>query len=225
MTTLFITGIDTDIGKSVACGALAHSLLRSGHRLFTQKWVETGTDRASQDLLTHRNIAQQNFNTSNIELHSPYCFKYPASPHLSAAMEESIIDCGYLIKQTRQLETECDHLIIEGAGGLCVPLNQNNLMVDLVAQLKLPILLVTSARLGSINHTILSLEICEQRGIEVRAIIYNHFPNQENAIFSNTRDYLQNYLASKIPRALWLELAINSSEINLTEQEIEQLLD
>lgn len=224
MTTLFLTGIDTDIGKSIACGALANTLLDSGHKIFTQKWVETGTKSGSQDLVTHQAIAQNNFNTKGNDLHSPYCFKYPASPHLSAKLENSEIDSAFLIKQTQELETQCDHLIIEGAGGLYVPLNQDTLMIDLVAKLNLSILLVTSARLGSINHTLLSLEVCRHRNINVRAVIYNHFPSQDAIIFSETRNYLQQYIKSNNIDALWIELAVDSAQLHLTDKQINDLL-
>ena len=230
MTTLFLTGIDTDIGKSIACGALANTLLRSSNlfrskdKIFTQKWVETGTNTDSQDLQTHQNIAQMVFNTGSTEHHSPYRFKYPASPHLSAKIEHTEINCDFLAQQTQQLEAQCDHLIIEGAGGLCVPINSNTLIVDLVEELKLPVILVTSARLGSINHTILSLEACKQRDIEVRAVIYNHYPEQNEIIFTDTRDYLQQYLSAKHKDTLWLELATNNNKIEISEKQINFLL-
>jgi len=116
MTTLFISGIDTDVGKS------------------------------KKD-------------------HSPYTFLLPASPHLSGAI--------------KSLESQCDHLLVEGAGGLCVPFNKQDMLVDLVVAQNLPVVLVTSAKLGSINHTILSLELCRQRNIDVRALVYNHFPKHQ----------------------------------------------
>lgn len=225
MTTLFITGIDTDIGKSIACGALTSTLLTQGHHVFTQKWIETGCDNVSEDLLTHQKIAKKVFNTSQKDLHSPYRFSYPASPHLAAELEKISIDCDYLVKQTKQLEAECDHLIIEGAGGLCVPLNQSMLTVDLITQEKIPVVLVTSGRLGSINHTVLSLELCRQREIEVRALVYNHFPVQEDPIFSDTRKYLKNYLIMHNMEALWLEMPANAEHLDLSTEQINQLLD
>lgn len=224
MTTLFVTGIDTDIGKSIACGALAKSLLHAGHNLFTQKWVETGTNTGSQDLITHQEIAQQQFNSCANELHSPYLFEYPASPHLSARLENREISCDYLIQQTQELEGQCEHLIIEGAGGLCVPLNSQTLLVDLIAELKLPILLVTSGKLGSINHTLLTLEMCQKKGIEVRAIIYNQFPKQDAIITSETRDYLRAYLDKNNEDTLWLELSANNHHIDFSESQITHLL-
>jgi len=165
MTTLFITGIDTNIGKSIACGALAKCLLEQNYNVFTQKWIETGCDTISEDLQVHQAVAKKKFNNSNIEKHSPYRFSFPASPHLSAQLEGKKIDDRYLISQTKKLSNECDHLLIEGAGGLCVPISNEVLLIDLIEELKTPIVLVTSGRLGSINHTILSLELCWQRNI------------------------------------------------------------
>ncbi len=224
MTTIFITGIDTDVGKSVACGALANSLLQSGHHVFTQKWVETGCDMVSQDLETHAEIAQTQFNTSAQDLHSPYRFEYPASPHLSAELANSEIDTDYLVAQTKELETQCQHLLIEGAGGLCVPLNKSTLLIDLIKQLSLSIILVTSSKLGSINHTILSLKTCQQYNIDVKALIYNHFPRKDDIIFNDSRETLQAYLRTNNQSTLWLELEQNSKQIALSNRQIEQLL-
>ncbi|MBX2849750.1 MAG: dethiobiotin synthase [Acidiferrobacterales bacterium] len=224
MTTLFITGIDTEIGKSVACGALANTLLQKGYNLFTQKWVETGCENESLDLKTHQDLANKNFNLGAKEAHAPYLFEYPASPHLSAELAGSKIEINYLIEQTRRLESGCDHLIIEGAGGLCVPLTNNTLTIDLIARLSIPVVLVTSARLGSINHTILSLKICQEKSIEIRALIYNHFPKQDQRIVANTRDTLQKYLFDNNCCDLWLELPENGKAISLSETQITQLL-
>ena len=224
MTTLFISGIDTDIGKTVACGALAKTILDQGYKLFTQKWVETGAKDVSLDLLTHESIVSRRFNTHDLNHHSPYRFTFPASPHLSAKLENKEIDIDYIFEQTKRLSKNCEHLLIEGAGGLCVPLNAENVIIDLVAQLELPLLLVTSGRLGSINHTILSLELCWQRNINVRAIIYNQYPMQDEIITNNTRQYLQNYLRKQNKDTLWLELLNDSPSISLDSTQLQKLL-
>ncbi|MCL4130596.1 UNVERIFIED_CONTAM: hypothetical protein GTU68_020298 [Idotea baltica] len=224
MTTLFITGIDTDIGKSVACGALANTLLNLGVDVCTQKWVETGCEQVSQDLITHQAPIQRNLNPHDESLHSPYRFKFAASPHLAAKLENREIDTNYLQEQTQKLRAKSDHLLIEGAGGLCVPFNSNELLVDLVQSMNLPIVLVTSGRLGSINHTLLSLELCSHRNIEIRAIIYNQYPLQDETITNDTRNYLQNYLEDKNINTLWLELTENAQSMDLDRNQLEQLL-
>lgn len=224
MTTLFVTGIDTNIGKTVACGVLANSLINLDYQVASQKWVETGCEGDSQDLAHHQKMVSGRFNTSHKDLHSPYRFRYPASPHLAAELEDTSIDSSHLIAQTKQLENENDHLIIEGAGGLCVPLDQTTLVIDLIATLKLPILLVSSGRLGSINHTLLSLQLCWQRGVEVRAIIYNHFPQQDEVILNDTRNFLKQYLIQHGKSTLWLELDENATQFEFSTKQLAYLM-
>ena len=228
MTTLFISGIDTDVGKTVACGALANTLLGKGSKVFTQKWVETGVVESnkmvSADLSEHQRIANMQFNTADYSLHAPYLFKFPASPHLSASLESCEIDSDLLAKQTRKLESQCQHLLIEGAGGLCVPLNDKILIIDLVEQLKLPIVLVTSGKLGSINHTILSLDYCRQRDLDIRGIIYNHFPDNSKEISSDSRTVLQRRIKAKNPSVDWIEMEVDATKLVLTNEITARLL-
>lgn len=225
MTTLFITGIDTDIGKSIACGALAKALIESGHHVFTQKLIETGCANVeSADLATHQRIVGKTFNTGTPEQHCPYTFSYPASPHLAAQREAKTIDCDYLSRQIKTLEQQCEHLLIEGAGGLCVPLNQETQIIDFIAEDNFPIVLVTSAKLGSINHTLLSLAACQQQKIEVRAIIYNHYGQDEQAIIEDTRSVLQAHIQDQQTKPLWLELEAGEQQIAMTQETIKRLL-
>jgi len=225
MTTLFISGIDTDVGKSVACAALANTLLTKHYHLFTQKWVETGVrNGVSADITTHQQLAAKPFNTAQSDQHTPYLFTFPASPHLAAELEQSVIDPEFLKKQTRALESQCDHVLIEGAGGLYVPLNRQVFIIDMVATMNLPVVLVTCGKLGSINHTLLSVEACKQRNIEIRAIIYNHYPVEPSVIVEDTRQLLKQQLEAQLPETLWLELCVNVNDLALSEQQICQLL-
>jgi dethiobiotin synthetase len=228
MTTLFITGIDTNIGKTIACGALANTLLKKQFRTFTQKWVETGVSnigaKISADLAEHQCIANSNFNTAKNSEHAPYLFQLPASPHLAAKMEKTEIDCAYLIRQTQKLEEKCQHLLIEGAGGLCVPLNSSTLTIDLAATLNLPIVLVTSGKLGSINHTILSLDYCTQRNLDLRAVVYNAYPNSSDVITKDTRMLLKHRVAHLHPKTIWLDMEIGATDLALDDIQTARLL-
>ena len=206
MTTLFITGIDTDIGKTVACGILAKTMIEKGLSVYTQKLVETGCSQGvSHDLRVHAEIVGKEFNTANPDLHCPYRFISPASPHLAAARDGQFVDPHFLAKQMSDLAMQADHLLVEGAGGLCVPLNNEMMIVDFVVDQQLPVVLVTSTRLGSINHTLLSLALCLSKGIDVRAIIYNHYPIIEDWLVKDTKSVLQDKLTHSYPDALWLD--------------------
>ncbi len=225
MTTLFISGIDTDIGKTYACGALAKRLLDLQFVLYTQKLVETGcAEGVSNDLLMHEKIVGKSFNKASLDEHCPYRFTLPASPHLAAEKDQQAIDIQYLKKQMESLASQVDHLLVEGAGGLCVPLTNKAMIVDFIQDNKLPVVLVTSGRLGSINHTVLSLALCRSKNIDVRAIIYNHYPNVPAWMFENTREILKQRLKASFSKAIWLELAENSDVIHMSVDEAEILL-
>ena len=225
MTTLFISGIDTDIGKTYACGALAKRLLDLKKTLYTQKLVETGcVDGVSNDLLMHEKIVGNSFNKASLDEHCPYRFTTPASPHLAAEKDGQAIDVQYLKEQMKKLSSQSDHLLVEGAGGLCVPLTSEMMIVDFVQENRLPVVLVTSARLGSINHTLLSLALCRSKNIDVRAIIYNHYPNVPAWMFEDTRQILKKQLWASFSNAIWLELAENSNFMQMSLDEAETLL-
>ena len=100
-----------------------------------------------------------------------------------------------------------DTVLVEGAGGLMVPLTDDMLTIDYVAARRLPLILVTSGRLGSVNHTLLSLEAVRSRGIELKILAYNLFPENDDALIRNdTREYLAQYLSKNFPDASLLDI-------------------
>jgi dethiobiotin synthetase len=117
----------------------------------------------------------------------PYVFRFPGSPHLAAAIEGRQVDCGRLADATRELARRYDVVLVEGAGGLCVPLADGTTSLDFVMSQDWPVVLVTSPRLGSINHSLLSLEALQARRIRVAAMIYNLHQEARPEIVSDTR--------------------------------------
>lgn len=223
MTIIFVTGIDTDIGKSYATGAIAKKLINAGYKVFTQKLVETGCgvsidtkERFSKDLLIHQQCVGKPFNSADPRLHAPYLFEYPASPHLAAKKEGCRINPNHLKNSINKLAKQCDYLIIEGAGGLCVPLNNEISMGELIGELGLTTFLVSSPRLGSINHTILSLNYLTDNNLKLRSLIYNLYGQEANNLIANdTKSILQSILQknhqqsdTKKPEPLWQDLDI-----------------
>jgi dethiobiotin synthetase len=99
--------------------------------------------------------------------------------------------------------------LLEGAGGLMVPLTTDLLSIDYIAAKQLPVILVSSGRLGSINHTILSLEALKSRGLELYALAYNlNDESQDELISKDTASYLKAYLATHFPQALWIDIPV-----------------
>lgn len=173
----FITGIDTDAGKSVATGMLARYLMSVGTNVITQKLIQTGCVGVSEDIITHRKfmgMELQEVDTSYTTC--PIVFTYPCSPHLAAEIDKRDIDLSLVREATQVLGEKYDMVLLEGAGGLMVPITRSYYTIDYVKDEQLPVILVTSSKLGSINHTLLSLEALFSRGIEVAGIIYNKYP-------------------------------------------------
>ncbi|MCV2509430.1 MAG: dethiobiotin synthase, partial [Neisseriaceae bacterium] len=162
----FITGIDTNIGKTIATGLIAKKLLDSGQKVVTQKLVQTGNQDFSEDILMHRqlmNIPLQPVDLSKKTM--PEIFSYPSSPHLAAKIDKRPIDFEHLKFATKELKQEYDIVLIEGAGGIMVPLTENYLTLDYVKEYQYPLILVTNGKLGSINHTLLNLHLIQTENI------------------------------------------------------------
>lgn len=172
--TIAVCGIDTGVGKSLVSGLLAKYLLAQGRSVITMKLVQTGCAGRSEDILLHRQLMGIDWQPADEQgLTCPYCFTLPASPHLAAEQAGAAIEPARLDQAADSLAAQFDQLIVEGAGGLLVPLTRSLLFLDYLQQRGWPLLLVTSPRLGSINHTLLSLEAIQQRGMNLLGLLYN----------------------------------------------------
>jgi len=203
----FISGIDTDAGKTVAVGLMARYLMKQGVRVITAKLVQTGNDGFSEDLLKHRAMMGVDaFEEDTAGLTAPQIFTFPASPQLAAKLENRIVDVAAMRSAMRLLATRYDIVLVEGAGGVAVPLTDELLTIDLVAQEKWPLILVTSGKLGSLNHTILSLEAASSRHVPVAGIVYNFCASAHPIIDEDT------------PRQIvkWADRLVKIPEVNFS---------
>ena len=206
----FVSGIDTGIGKTFVTGYLAKIWREQGQYVITQKLVQTGNTEISEDIQQHRQIMGEGwFAEDHSKLTMPEIFSYPASPHLAAQIDQRTLNLDKIEQATRQLSELYEVVLLEGAGGLMVPLTQTLLTIDYIQQHQYPIILVSSGRLGSINHTLLSLEAIQQRGLDLFAVAYNlNDESQDPIISKDSADYLKAYLAQNFPTAQWLEIPI-----------------
>lgn len=224
MSVLFISGIDTDIGKTYATGMVAKALMHQGANVITQKLVQTGVSvncdtgemNIADDIVTHRQLMNMPLQPCDLDFTTcPFRYEKPASPHLSAALANAVLDPEIITKFTQQLQQSYDIVLLEGAGGLLVPITEQLLTLDYIATQGYPVILVTSGRLGSINHTLLSLEAIKACGLTVHSVIYNHIHDSaaqtDKQIADSTIDYLKNYLARHYPNSYWLQMAQQTS--------------
>ena len=166
MIPLFITGIGTDVGKTVVSAVLVEKL-----KADYWKPIQSG-DLDNSDTQKVRNLVSNSKSTFHPEA---YRLTQPFSPHKSAAIDGIEID----LKTIKTPQTN-NKLIIEGAGGLMVPLNQKEYIVDLINMLNAEIILVIKHYLGSINHTLLSLELLKSRNIPIKGLIFNGEPDKDS---------------------------------------------
>ena len=200
--TYFISGIDTDAGKSYVTGWLARRYMDRGLSVVTQKFIQTGNDLYSEDIELHRSIMGIDPLPEDIDhTTAPVIFSYPASAQLAASIDNREIDLNVIDNATATLSSRYDIVLIEGAGGLMVPITDDFLTIDYISSRNLPLMLVTNGVLGSINHTVLSLEAIASRGIKLEALLYNTHFDTDTVIANDTRGFLNRYLKRHFPDA------------------------
>jgi len=200
MKTIFISGIDTDAGKTYATAWLAKRFAAQGKSVITQKFIQTGNNDMSEDILKHRELMGTGLLPEDIDhTTAPIIFSYPASAQLAAKIDNREIDLGLIDKSTSKLAQTYDVVLIEGAGGLMVPITDDYLTIDYISSRKLPVALVTNGRLGSINHTILSIEALVSRNIKVEYLIYNRHFDRDKIIAEDTNRFIRQYISRNLP--------------------------
>lgn len=206
----FVSGVDTDAGKSIATGWIARRLLDQGTRVITQKLVQTGNVGHSEDIDRHRAMMGRGFFPEDKEgLTMPAIYSYPCSPHLAARIDKRPLDLQAIEQATQALDARYEEVLLEGAGGLMVPLTEELLTIDYVRQHHYPLIFVTGGVLGSISHTLLAFEALKARDIRVVRVVYNRFPGRKDPVIDNEScAYLKACAAKLFPDALWEELPL-----------------
>lgn len=207
---LFVSGIDTDAGKSYATGYIAREWNRQGRRTITQKFIQTGNRDTSEDIETHRRIMGCGLlDVDRQRLTMPEIFTYPCSPHLASEIDKRPIDFAKIEAAADRLAQAYDAVLVEGAGGLMVPLTRTLLTIDYVAAKGWPLVFVTSGKLGSISHTLLSLEAIRRRGIRLHTVAYNMYPEGTDSVIGrDTHDYIRDLLARDFPETEFVTIPL-----------------
>lgn len=169
---IYVTGTDTNVGKTFICALLLGFLRDRGIDAGYQKWVSTGGEEP-EDLLFCMEKTGQNYTRQDIEKQVPYRFLLPASPHLAAEQEGKKIDPELLKKRFYDYAREKELLVVEGVGGLMVPLRRDLLLVDFLVGFQLPTLIVARSGLGTLNHTLLTIEALRNRQIPILGVVFS----------------------------------------------------
>lgn len=204
---IFVTGTGTDVGKSYATGWLAKKIMESGESCITQKFIQTGCIGRSEDIELHRKIMGIEMQEVDINLiTAPVIFSFPASPDLASRIDGKEIDFDSIKKSTEILSESFSHVIIEGAGGIMVPLKGEYLTADYIRENRIPLIVVISGELGSVNHALLTFNAVKSYGIDLYGVIYNPYFDKDEIIVEDSKKYLKNWIKNHFPEAKWLEM-------------------
>lgn len=181
---IFITGTDTGVGKTVVAGGLACALKREGLDVGVMKPVQTGCIETAKGLIAPDANFLINITgvKDSVDLVAPYRFKEPLAPSVAAEIEDREIDIEKIITSYNLLTKIHDLVIVEGAGGILVPVWKDLLFIDIIKKLSVPVIIVARIGLGTINHTLLTARYALEHGIKIIGIIFNNTNSKEDGI-------------------------------------------
>lgn len=175
---LFITATDTDVGKTVIAGAIANYFLRRGLRVAVSKPIASGCVHRREGLVSEdseflASCADARF---PLDLICTQRYKEPLAPAVAADRAKEPLDWGMIDRSLKMMARESDVMIVEGVGGIMVPLDREHTTLDLAKWLKLPTVIVARAGLGTINHSLLTIEALRRAGVAVVGVVINRYP-------------------------------------------------
>jgi dethiobiotin synthetase len=183
---IFVTGTGTEVGKTVVAAVTANSLAASGRRVAVFKPAVTGLDDPGE--ADHELLRRASGSSQSEEEIAPYRYGPPASPHLAAEMAGEQIDPARVLAAARAAAASAETLVCEGVGGLLVPLAPGYLVRDLAVELGLPLAIAAAPGLGTINHTLLTIEAARAAGLQVTVVVLTPWPDFPSAIEESNRE-------------------------------------
>lgn len=188
MKGIFVAGTDTGIGKTVVSAAIIRALAKTGRRVGAMKPVETGCNEVDgllipSDGMFLREMAGMD---DSIDIVTPERYKNPVAPMIAAGLENRPVNLDRVSDAFKKLSRKYEFVVVEGVGGLLVPINKNYFVSDLIRGLRLPVVVVARALLGTINHTLLTVKQALNEGLDVKGVIINNHCPPENSIAEKT---------------------------------------
>jgi dethiobiotin synthetase len=191
VTGVFVTGTSTEVGKSVVAAVIAHTVASSGRSVAVFKPAVSGLDELDGVEPDHELLRRAAGSEQTDDEVAPYRYGPAVSPHLAAELADEAIDPSLLIERAQQAATGADVLVAEGVGGFLVPLTGRYLIRDFARDLGLPVVIVAAPGLGTINHTLLTVEAVRGAGLGVRAVVLNPWPEEPSTMALSNRETIQ----------------------------------
>lgn len=182
---IFVTGTDTGVGKTVVTAGLAAVMQGLGYAMGVYKPVQSGAELLNNQLISP-DLEFVKSVDSNILTRATYNLTCPSAPSLAAMLDDVQIHKNRLIIDYETMRERCDFVITEGAGGILVPIYEKFLIRDLIKMLNLPVLIVARPNLGTINHTLLTVEAARQAGLDILGIVISNYPADTDDIAIKT---------------------------------------
>ena len=182
---VFVIGTDTDIGKTVITAGLAAVMQSLGYKAGVYKPFQSGAEEKNGFLISPdlSYVKQLDF---YVETLCTYLLKPPTAPYIAAEIDGVNINLSTVRRDFETLKRTCEIMLVEGAGGLMVPVTKDELMVDVAKMLDIPVVIVIRPNLGTINHTLLTINQAKAAGLDIAGVIINRYPLQTNDIAIKT---------------------------------------
>lgn len=172
---IFVTGTDTDVGKTVVTAGLAAVMQSLGYKAGVYKPFQSGAEEKN-GFLVSPDLAYVKQLDFYVETLSTYLLKPPTAPYLAAEIDGVKMSLSSVTRDFQALKQNCETVLVEGAGGLLVPVTREETMADVAKLLNIPILIVARPDLGTINHTLLTINEAKTRGLDIAGVVINRYP-------------------------------------------------
>lgn len=182
---VFVTGTDTDIGKTVVTAGLAAVMQSLGYKAGVYKPIQSGAEEKNGFLISP-DLSYVKKLDFYVETLCTYLLKPPTAPYLAAEIDGVSINFNAINREYQTIKQNCEVVLVEGAGGLMVPVTKDSLMLDIAKMINIPLLVVARPDLGTINHTLLTINQAKQAGLDIAGVIINRYPAGTNDIAIKT---------------------------------------
>lgn len=205
MRGVFVTGTGTEVGKTVVGAVIAHTRAAAGERVAVFKPAVSGLDEGGES--DHALLRRASGSSQSDEEIAPHRYGPPVSPHLGAELAGERIEPGRLIDAARAAADRGDFLVAEGVGGLLVPLTLGYLVRDFARELALPLVIAASPGLGTINHSLMTVEAARAVGLEVAAVVLTPWPADPSAVEASNREAIARLGDARVKTLPTIDLA------------------